>query len=217
MPGENPTNPASAAAPAAPVTATPAAPAAPVAPVAATPPAAATPPILGAEPAAPAAPVGVPEKYELKPPEGQTLDSSVLETFTPVFKELGLTQAQAQKLVDTQFAVTAKAVEATQKQLGDQVAEENAKWAKACREDKEIGGANFEANAAIANKALAAFGSPELKTELIASGYANHPAFVKLFWTIGQKLAESTAPTHGAPPASAKSAASVLYPSMNPH
>lgn len=214
MPGENSTTPASVAAPAVPAVA-PAASAAPAA-VAAPPATAATPdaPILGSDPAAPAAPVGVPEKYELKPPEGQTLDASVLEAFTPVFKELGLNQAQAQKLVDTQFAVTAKAVEGMQKQLGDQVAEENATWAKQCREDKEFGGVNFEANAKIANKALAAFGSPELKAELISSGYANHPAFVKLFWTIGQKLAESTAPAHGAPPAVHTDAASVLYPSM---
>lgn len=226
MPGENTTTPASAAAPAAPATATPAATAAPASASAAPPAAAATPPptILGADPNAPAAPAAaaapnpnVPEKYELKAPEGQTLDALGLDAFTPVFKELGLTQAQAQKLVDTQFQVTAKAVEAAQKQAGDEVAAETAKWAKACREDKDIGGTNFEANAKIANKALAAFGSPELRTELVSSGYANHPAFVKLFWTIGQKLAESTPPGNGTPNATQQSAASVLYPTMNQH
>lgn len=225
MPGENSTTPASAPAPAAPATAAPAAPAAPASASAAPPVAAATPPptILGADPNAPAPATAVapnpnvPEKYELKAPEGQTLDALSLDVFTPVFKELGLTQAQAQKLVDTQFQVTAKAVEAAQKQAGDEVAAETAKWAKACREDKDIGGTNFDANAKIANKALAAFGSPELRTELISSGYANHPAFVKLFWTIGQKLAESTPPGNGAPNATQQSAASVLYPTMNQH
>jgi hypothetical protein len=231
MPGENPIQPASAAAPAAPVA--PAAPAVPAAPASAAPaapaPAAAPSPILGADPSAPdpakaadpakdpaaAAPV-VPEKYELKAPEGLTLDATALDAFTPVFKELGLTQAQAQKLVDAQGALTAKAAEAANKKMGDDIAAETAAWAKASREDKEFGGANFEANAKIANQALAAFGTEELKKELTTSGYANHPAFVRLFWQIGQKLGESTAPAHGNPPASAKSAASVLYPSMNP-
>jgi|SRR6185295_5130440 len=207
--------PASAAAPA--VT-----PAAPAAPPTATPPAAATPPpILGADPnappATPATPAAkvVPEKYELKAPEGQTLDQLGLDAFTPVFKELGLTQEQAQKLVDTQFKVTDAALKAAEKTIGDQVAAETATWAKACREDKDFGGANFEANAKIANKALAAFGTPELREALISSGYANHPAFVRLFWTIGQKLAESTAPSGTTPNAQKTTPERVLYPSMN--
>lgn len=230
MPGENETIPASAAAPAAPVA--PAAPAAPAAPVVAAPaapaPAAAPSPILGADPKAPdpanpdpakadAAAKVIPEKYELKAPEGITLDAAVLDVFTPVFKELGLTQEQAQKLVDTQGALTAKAVEEANKKMGDDIAAETAAWAKACREDKEYGGANFETNAKIANQAYSVF-APEgsaLRKELTQSGYANHPEFVRLFWTIGQKLGESTAPANGAPPASAKSAASTLYPSMN--
>lgn len=228
MPGENSqTQPASAVS-AQPASAAPASPA----PAAAAPaqPAAATPsPILGgdpkppadpakpaaADPAAAAAKPTVPEKYELKAPEGQTLDALSLDAFTPVFQELGLTQEQAQKLVDTQFQAIAKASEAANKKIGDDIAAENAAWAKASREDKEFGGANFETNAKIANQALAAFGSPELRTELLNSGYCNHPAFVRFFWNVGQKLGESTAPTHGAPTATAKKAETVLYPSMN--
>lgn len=43
---------------------------------------------------------GVPEKYEIKPPEGQTLDEETLSKVTPIFKEAGLTNAQAQKMSD---------------------------------------------------------------------------------------------------------------------
>lgn len=43
----------------------------------------------------------VPESYTFTAPEGKSLDQSFLDTATPVFKELGLDQAQAQKLVDT--------------------------------------------------------------------------------------------------------------------
>lgn len=213
MPGENPTQPASAA-PAQPASAAPAAPATaqPAAPPTA---------ILGADPNAPASPAAapaapaLPEKYEFKAPEGQSLDALQLDAYSPVFKELGLTQEQAQKLVDKQFELAPKLAESWQKQIGDQIAQETANWAKASREDKEFGGANFDANAKIANKALAAFGTPELRNLLIESGYANHPAFVRLFWTIGQKLAESTPPAGGTPPASKTTPERVLYPSMN--
>jgi hypothetical protein len=43
---------------------------------------------------------GVPDKYEIKPPEGMTLDQVTLDKVTPMFKEIGLTNAQAQKLSD---------------------------------------------------------------------------------------------------------------------
>lgn len=219
MPGENPSQPASAA-PAQPATppAQPAA-AAPAQPASSTPA-----PILGAEPAqpsqpaqpaTPAAPVVVPEKYELKAPEGQTLDAATLEAFTPVFKELGLSQEAAQKLVDTQFKTTAAALDLANKAMADQIAAETAQWAKACRDDKEFGGANFDANAKIANKALAAFASPALKQVLVESGYANHPEFVRLFWTLGQKLSESAPPVGGTPTATKTTPERVLYPSMN--
>ena len=42
----------------------------------------------------------VPEKYDFKAPEGQTLDPAVIEKATPIFKELGLSNDAAQKLVD---------------------------------------------------------------------------------------------------------------------
>lgn len=43
----------------------------------------------------------VPDSYTFTAPEGRELDKTFLDTATPVFKELGLDQAQAQKLVDT--------------------------------------------------------------------------------------------------------------------
>src|SRR6185437_10360924 len=44
---------------------------------------------------------GPPESYDFKAPEGKELNSKFLDRATPVFKELGLSQANAQKLVDT--------------------------------------------------------------------------------------------------------------------
>jgi len=43
---------------------------------------------------------GVPEKYDLKAPEGMVLDEAAISKITPVFKEWGITQAQAQGLTN---------------------------------------------------------------------------------------------------------------------
>lgn len=45
-------------------------------------------------------PVAIPDKYEFRPAEGAPpYDETIIATATPVFKELGLSQAQADKLV----------------------------------------------------------------------------------------------------------------------
>lgn len=223
MPGENSTQPASAAAPAAAVVTAPAASAAPVTAPAAPATAAAPSPILGADPKAPAQPAtekpaaAAPTdiKYEFKLPEGKQLDQTQLDAYTPVFQKHKVSAELAQELVDTSIKLADAQAEAANKKLGDDIAAETAAWAKASREDKEFGGTNFDANAKIANQALAAFGSPELKTELVNSGYANHPAFVRFFWNVGQKLGESAAPADGKPSGSKTTPERVLYPSMN--
>ena len=58
------------------------------------------------EQAAAAAPAAetVPEKYEFKTPEGVNLDIPTVEKFTAIAKELKMTQAAAQKLVDFDIA-----------------------------------------------------------------------------------------------------------------
>lgn len=48
----------------------------------------------------------VPEKYEFKLPEGMTLDEASMAIVSPIFKELGLDNASAQKLVDLQSQLT---------------------------------------------------------------------------------------------------------------
>lgn len=203
MSGEPSNQPAPAAAPAA-----PAADPAP-APILAAAPAA---PVEPAKPAEPAKPV-VPEKYEFKAPEGQKLDPLLADGYTSLFKELGLSQEQAQKLIDKNFELGPKLAEAANKQVADEIAKETADWAKTARADREYGGANFDKNMVIANQALAAFATPELRQVLVESGYANHPELVRLFWKIGQKLGEDKPPVAN-PAAPAKSANGLAYPSM---
>ena len=49
---------------------------------------------------------GVPDKYEIKPPEGMTLDQVTLDKVTPILKEIGLTNEQTQRLSDLYTQLT---------------------------------------------------------------------------------------------------------------
>ena len=129
----------------------------------------------------------VPETYAFKDlPEGYALSEQQLAEVSPLFKDLGLTQEQADKLVafDDKRALAAEQAGLEQRQglvTG---------WEKSLREDATFGGANFDANVGVAQKALAQFGSPELSTMLKESGLGSHPEVVRLFHRIGQQLAE---------------------------
>ena len=60
---------------------------------------------------------GVPEKYaDFKVPDGFKFDEKALTEATAAFKELGLSQEKAQKLVDTYAKNTQQAIEAPYKQ-----------------------------------------------------------------------------------------------------
>lgn len=201
-----PVEPAAVAAPApgatlltaAPVTADPAKPADPA-----------------AEPAAPAvvAPV-VPEKYEFKAPEGVTFDTAQIDAFSPVAKELGLSNDQAQKLVDIHVAQT-QAAQAAQHEAWEAVAKQ---WADEARADKEIGGVKFDESIRFASKAIDKFGSRELREALDTSKMGNHPAVVRFFVTVGRQLAEDAmlngnAAQGGVP----KTLAEKMFPDLKPY
>ncbi|MBT9234291.1 hypothetical protein KKQ11_00445 [Pseudomonas sp. MG-2] len=130
----------------------------------------------------------VPEAYAFKDlPEGYAMSEQQLAEVSPLFKDLGLTQEQADKLVafDAKRALAAEQAGLEQRQglvSG---------WEKSLREDAAFGGANFDANVGVAQKAMAQFGTPELSTMLKESGLGSHPEVVRLFHRIGQQLAES--------------------------
>mgnify|MGYP000259680630 CR=1 FL=1 len=63
-------------------------------------------------------------------------------------------------------------------------------WAEASRNDPELGGAQFDANLAVAKRGYNMFASDELKGILEETGYGNHPAVLRLFHQIGKLLGE---------------------------
>jgi len=147
----------------------------------------------------------VPESYEFKIPEGMAIDEALVESFSPLAKELGLTQDKAQQLVDFYAKQEAGRAEVwTQTQ---------ATWAQETKADKEIGGDAFDKNVAIANQAVSKFGSPEFVKALKDTGVANHPEFVRFCLRVGKAISEDTVAT-GAQGGGDRSAADVLFPTM---
>lgn len=142
-----------------------------------------------------------PEKYEFSAPEGQELDANALSVFEPIAKELGLTQEQAQKLVDIYPQIQQQQAEVWSKQVAD--------WGEQVKADKEIGGDKFEASVGLAQRALDQFGNPELREYLQASGLGNHPALVRFCAKVGKSMAEDSfvVPNQGGQ----RSTADILY------
>lgn len=123
----------------------------------------------------------VPESYEFELPEGVELDKSLAEAATPVFKELGLTQEQAQQLaqlyVDNMQAQSQSSQDAFKSQLD--------KWQNDLKADEEFGGDNYEQNTAKVAEFVSETVPEGLKDELIgmlnSTGVGSHPAMVKYF------------------------------------
>lgn len=151
---------------------------------------------------------GAPESYEaFKMPDGVEVDTAMLAEFQPVAKELNLDQAGAQKLVDLYTKASAQMAERQQKVWADT----QDKWVADAKADKEYGGEKFNENVAIAKKAIDAFGTPELKEALAATGAGNHPEFIRFCMRVGKGLAEDKFVSAGSASAGKRDPAEILF------
>lgn len=154
---------------------------------------------------------GPPEEYaDFAMPEGVEVDAATLDAFKPLAKEFGLSQEQAQKLVDLYAGKQAAAAEA-QAQAWREAQEQ---WVEQAKADKEIGGAKFEQNVATAKKALDKFGTPELFEALSLTGAGNHPEFVRFCARVGKAISEDTLVSPQSATGSPKSLEERMYPTM---
>ena len=138
------------------------------------------------------APKGAPEKYaDFVMPEGVTADSAILAGFSEIAKAQNLTQEDAQKFVDFHNNSV--------KAMIDGHAAQVAAWPAEIAKDAELGGADSPAKIATAQRAIAKFGTPALKTMLDTYGFGNHPEFVRFAYKVGSAIKEdSVSGTHGA-------------------
>ncbi|EJD6081627.1 peptidase [Providencia rettgeri] len=147
--------------------------------------------------------IAAPEKYEFTAGEGQELDKEAVAAFEPIAREIGLSNEQAQKIVDvygsTIIPQIAKQQEAAwQKQVTE--------WAETVKADKELGSVESIGNA---QKAMDQFGTPELKQYLNDSGLGNHPELFRIFSRIGKAMSEDGFVSGSSE--NARSAADVLF------
>ena len=131
----------------------------------------------------------VPEVYaDFKIPDGMEMDKALLDAALPDFKEMGLTQAKAQQVIDlfsTKIgpAIAKRQVDAWQAEVDG--------WKQATMKDPEIGGTKFEKSVSDALRVINTV-NPALKPVFDQYGLGNHPEFVRAFAKIAPLLNEDT-------------------------
>ena len=145
-----------------------------------------------------------PEKYEFTAGKDQELDKEAVAAFEPIARELGLSNEQAQKIVDVYGSTIMPQLV---KQQADEWQKQVTDWAETVNADKEgLGSTESIGNA---QKALDQFGSPELKSYLVETGLGNHPELVRVFSKIGKAMSEDGFVSGSSE--NARSAADVLF------
>lgn len=175
-----------------------------------------TPPAeAAADPNAPAAPEHiVPEAYELSV-DGMDLDKTAIDEATPAFKEAGLSNDQAQKLMPAAAKFRDTVANATLQSIVDAGAKQRADWRSATEADPDIGGAKLEETLHLSAKALDALGYPEgsdFRKVLTETGFGNHPEMARIMRRVGEMVSEDGFPRSDATSASQLSIEKRLYP-----
>lgn len=164
--------------------------------------------------------IGAPEKYApFTLPEGFEANEEVMTEAQGVFKELGLPQEGAQKLVDL-YAKQALAAANAPVEYWKQMQKD---WQAEIKADKDLGGKIPEVKATI-SKAIDLLGSLSVpfREAMDLTGAGNNPAFVRAFYKFSQLLTEGAhvsgdGPSkegQKAPGAQPTSAAKALYPNL---
>ena len=175
-------------------------------------------------------PKAAPEKYEdFKLPEGVELKGEQLTAATALFKEMGLPQGEAQKLVDFHVAQLKAAAEGPAKALSDMRAD----WQAKTHADPDIAKVSVDGKTGLdavkinVAKVFSAIGNEKLvndfKEVMNLTGVGDHPAFINVinklagFVTEGKHVAGNKPSVHGQSSGGAATqptAAQALYPNL---
>ena len=136
-----------------------------------------------------------PENYDFKNvelPDGMELDKDLTKEFTDAAKEMGLSQAKADKFMGMGVKLTSKIQEKFETALKEAQQNQIKSYKTMLNTDKEIGGANLKTTLQEANKAYQTFVSDEAADILAKTGLNNHPAIVKMFRDIGRQIKDDS-------------------------
>ena len=157
-----------------------------------------------------------PEKYDFKLGDDSVLDAKYLEEASTYAKAMGFSQEVASKMVERENGLVGSAVQAYMQQAQEQWDQQVKAWPEAIRNDKELGGGNFDANLSKVQRVMARFGSPALRETLNQTGLGNHPELFRLLVKIGSAISEEGMLITGAntSPSKPRNPEEILYPSM---
>lgn len=178
-----------------------------------------------AAPEAPKPAEGAPDKYaDYKLPDGFEIVPEIRTEADSLFKGMGLSQDNAQKLVDFYVKQTTDAQNAPYKAYQDMTAN----WRSQTEAHPDLAGKlgpGKEVNTTI-SRALDSLGDPALSREfrevMDLTGVGNHPAFVRAFFRLAQRVTEGShvagnRPSPGgqsAPGQAPRSTAQTLWPNL---
>lgn len=154
---------------------------------------------------------GAPESYaEFKLPEGTPIDKERLDAALPVFKEMNLSQEQAQKLVELQ----AQGMKTQEEQFNV----DKQQRVDAIKADKELGGDNFSKVEETVQKALDGFLNADEQKDLTdhIARFGTSPGLARLLYRVGKGMSESTSFQSGGTQSQKDEQAALknMYPSM---
>lgn len=127
----------------------------------------------------------VPEKYEFKVKDGETLSEEDAQAYGSVARELGLSQEQAQKLYDN---AAPKIAEIFTRKSQAVMRQAQAGWNAALQNDAELGGENLNTTRLNVQKFLSGFGTPGYMNLMRATGLMNHPEMARVMARIGAAM-----------------------------
>jgi hypothetical protein len=127
----------------------------------------------------------IPEKYEFKLPEGVNLDSKVMTEVEDVFKKAGLSQEQAQKLMDFNLELSKR----NQDEILVNFEKQKKDWIEETR--KELG-SEVDKRMSFAAKGRDYAATPELMNILKDSGLEANIHVIKFFEKIGKTISEDS-------------------------
>jgi len=162
----------------------------------------------------------VPETYELEAPGGFSIDPQALAAATPVFRELGLSNEQANKLMPVAAKFAAGLSDKLNAQILSQVHADRKAWLDTAMADREIGGANWKQTLAKGAFALDNLGFPKgspFRVLLDESGLGNHPEMIRAWAKVGRAIGEDGDFVRGAGGfRTRRDTAETLYPNDKP-
>jgi hypothetical protein len=134
-------------------------------------------------------PPGAPESYDLKVPEKSFMSADQLEAFKSYAKEKGLSNVDAQALLERDHGVLQAGLQAIS-QKAQQIRNQ---WITEIKADKDIGGEKYEQTLAMADRALQEFfPGADMKELLDNTGWGYNPGFVKGLMRIGKLMSPSS-------------------------